>query len=102
MGFLYKTVNGKVAEHLERPWTSTRRNHNQQLRTIGANSDAYNTIPVWNNLNHDIVNSASFEQFKARLKDNNILINHLVKPFLEELIQFEVIQYYTDTDMEYQ
>ena len=45
LDFLYKIVNEKVAvgrkEHLDRSCTSTRRNHNQQFRTIWANSDAY-------------------------------------------------------------
>ena len=52
LGFLYNIVNEKVAvgrkKHLERP---------------------YNTSSV-NNLNNDIVNSASFKQFEAPLKDN--------------------------------
>ena len=80
LDFLYKIVNEKVAvgrkEHLERPSTPTRGNHNKQFRTIWANSDAYKfsffprTILVWNNLNNDIVNSASLKQFEAQLKDN--------------------------------
>ena len=69
--FLYKIVNLKVAvgrkEHLEQPCTATRRNHNQQYRTIGAITV---TTTNFDSSHEQYQCGITSKQFKARLKDN--------------------------------
>jgi len=60
-------------EHLERSYTSTRKNHNFVYNHIQSSTDAYKysffprTIPLWNKLDSDTVNSNNIEQFKNNL-----------------------------------
>ena len=73
---MYKIVNGLVAlptTPLKPASGRTRANHQFKYQTIRTNCDTVKysyfprTIPEWNNLKSDIVNSPSVDAFKARL-----------------------------------
>ena len=73
---MYKIVNGLVAvptTPLKPALGRTRANHQFKYQTIRTNCDTVKysyfprTIPEWNNLKSDIVNSPSVDAFKARL-----------------------------------
>ena len=73
---MYKIVNGLVAvptTPLKPASGCTRANHQFKYQTIRTNCDTSKysyfprTIPEWNNLKSDIVNSPSVDAFKARL-----------------------------------
>ena len=73
---MYKIVNGLVAvpaTQLTPPSQRTRANHKHKFTTIRTNCDIAKfpfysrTIPEWNNLKAETVDSRSVEAFKARL-----------------------------------
>ena len=80
---MYNIVTGAVAvkpdEYLTAAYNRTRSNNNKKFQHMQARTDICKnsyfpkTIPEWNNLSNETVNSISIETFKAHLK-NDILI----------------------------